>query len=128
MIAWYPVIGTSALPSDFLLMKIGLPLLRMLFQVMVFFALLESGCGAVHAIMERLRHAFRGRGKDLSLTVRMITTLAVLLLSVLGAQRIGLVNLIAKGYGLMSWIMIAVFIVPLLVSSVRRSGADASLQ
>jgi uncharacterized membrane protein YkvI len=127
MIAWYPLIGKSALPSDFLLMKIGMPLVRILFQVMVFFALLESGCGAVHAIMERVRQALRHHGRDLSLFLRVVTTLAVLLLSVLGAQGIGLVNLIAKGYGLMSWIMIAVFIVPLLATSIWRPRADVSM-
>ena len=120
MIAWYPQISQSTLPSDFLLMEIGIPVVRMLFQVMVFFALLESGCGAVHAIMERTRQALRNRGTDLSMLARAITTLAVLLLSVLAAQGIGLVNLIAKGYGLMSWVMIAIFIVPLLIASVRR--------
>ena len=115
MIAWYPEVGRSPLPSDFLLMRINIPLVRLLFQAMIFFALLESGCGAVHAIMERVRHAVRARkGTDPPILIRAIVTLSVLTACVFAAQSIGLVDLIAKGYRVISWMMIAVFILPLL--------------
>ena len=119
MIAWYPQIGSSALPSDFLLVKIDIPIVRLLFQSMIFFALLESGCGVVHAIMERVRHAMRVRtGKDANLLTRGATTLAVLMISVFAAQGIGLVDLIAKGYRLVSWILIVIFILPVIYVSI----------
>jgi uncharacterized membrane protein YkvI len=122
MIAWYPAVGRSALPSDFLLVKINIPVVRLLFQSMIFFALLESGCGVVHAIMERVRHAMRARtGRDANLLTRGATTLSVLTLSVFAAQGIGLVDLIAKGYRFISWILIAIFILPILVVSIRKS-------
>ncbi|MDP9012416.1 MAG: hypothetical protein M3O41_07120 [Pseudomonadota bacterium] len=121
MIAWYPEVGASTLPSDFLLVKIGVPAVRLVFQAMIFFALLESGCGAAHAIMERIRHALRARGKDLTLPVRGAATLSVLTVTLFAAQGIGLVDLIGKGYGLMSWVLIAVFIIPLLYASIRRA-------
>lgn len=121
MIAWYPEIGSSTLPSDFLLMKINIPIARLLFQCMIFFALLESGCGVVHAIMERVRHALRARtGKDANLATRGATTLVVLTLSVFAAQGIGLVDLIAKGYRFISWILIVIFILPIVWVSIRR--------
>jgi uncharacterized membrane protein YkvI len=116
MIAWYPEVGRSTLPADFLLMKINIPAVRLLFQAMIFFALLESGCGAVHAIMERVRRATRARnGSDVPMLVRAIVTLAILTICVFAAQGIGLVDLIAKGYRVISWLMIAVFILPLLI-------------
>jgi uncharacterized membrane protein YkvI len=121
MIAWYPQVGESTLPSDFLLMKINIPIARLLFQSMIFFALLESGCGVVHAIMERVRHALRaGTGKDAGVIIRGATTLAVLMISVFAAQGIGLVDLIAKGYRLMSWILIVIFILPIIVVSLAK--------
>ncbi len=121
MIAWYPAVGHSTLPSDFLLTKINIPIFRLLFQAMIFFALLESGCGAVHAVMERVRHGLRARfDKDLNLATRGALTLAVLLIAVFAAQGVGLVDLIAKGYRLISWVLIAIFIVPLIVVSIAR--------
>ena len=50
MIAFYPGIANETLPSDFLLQRLNLPIFHLLFQLMIFAALLESGTGAVHAI------------------------------------------------------------------------------
>jgi uncharacterized membrane protein YkvI len=121
MIAWYPEVGQSALPSDFLLVRIGIPIVRLLFQAMIFFALLESGVGAVFAIIERARHALRARtGHDPNPWVRGAITLAVLVIAVSAAQGVGLVDLIAKGYRFISWVLIAIFIVPIIVVSIWR--------
>jgi uncharacterized membrane protein YkvI len=121
MIAWYPEVGRSLLPSDFLLMKIDIPIARLLFQCMIFFALLESGCGVVHAIMERVRHALRaGTGKDANLPTRAVITLLVLTVSVFAAQGIGLVDLIAKGYRFISWVLIVIFILPIIFTAAPR--------
>ncbi|MEI9996734.1 MAG: hypothetical protein WDM91_19200 [Rhizomicrobium sp.] len=123
MIAWYPQVGAVTLPSDFLLMKIDIPVVRLLFQGMIFFALLESGTGAVHAIMERVRHALHARtGIDANLPARGAITLAVLTISVFAAQGIGLVDLIAKGYTVMSWILIAIFILPMIFVSLTKGA------
>lgn len=121
MIAWYPEVGASALPSDFLLVKLQMPIVRLLFQGMIFFALLESGCGCVHAVMERIRHAIRTqRDVEPNLIVRIVSTLAILTISIFVAQGIGLVDLIAKGYRLMSWVIIAIFIIPIIVTALVR--------
>jgi uncharacterized membrane protein YkvI len=88
MIAWYPEIRDTTLPSDFLLRKMDIPLVRLLFQAMIFFALLDSGCGLVHAIMERARHALRaGTGRDPGVAIRAVLTLLVLTLSMLAQPR-----------------------------------------
>ena len=127
MTAWYPDIVQSTLPSDYLLLKIDIPVVRMLFQGMIFFALLESGCGVVHAIMERVRRALRARtGRDPGLGVRASATLVTLGLSVFAAQGVGLVDLIAKGYRFISWILIVIFIIPIVwVSAFRRDTQPA---
>jgi len=130
MIAWYPQIRDVTLPSDFLLQKIDIPLVRLLFQAMIFFALLESGCGLVHAIMERARHALRaGTGRDPGVLIRGVLTLLVLLISIFAAQRIGLIDLIGKGYRFISWVLIVIFVIPIvLVSITARRELRAALQ
>jgi uncharacterized membrane protein YkvI len=121
MIAWYPEVGRSPLPSDFLLLRIGIPIVRLLFQAMIFFALLESGVGVVHAIMERARHALKARtGREPGRWVRGAVAFVALATAVVAAQGIGLVDLIAKGYRFISWALIAIFIVPVIVVSVWR--------
>ena len=102
-------------------MKIDIPAVRLLFQTMIFFALLESGCGLVHAIMERVRRALRaGPGRDVGVGIRGGLTLLVLTISVFAAERIGLVDLIGKGYRFVSWALIVIFILPIVFVSIAR--------
>ena len=119
MAAW-PEVGASALPSDVLLGKLGLPIVRLVFQVMIFCALLESGTGIVHAVNQRIAGVLSGQGKALSRHLRLAVALVVLTGSVFLANRFGLVQLIASGYRLLAWAFLAVFVLPLLTIGVWR--------
>ena len=75
MIAYYPQIGSEALPSDFLLLRLNFPAFHYLFQLMIFLALLESGTGCVHAFNERIAEAYMARtGGSLSKSARLWIT------------------------------------------------------
>lgn len=130
MAAW-PEAQASTLPSDVLLGKLGLPAVRLVFQVMIFCALLESGTGIVHAVNQRIAGALSADGKALSRRFRLALSLAVLTGSVFLADHFGLVQLIARGYRLLSWTFLAVFVLPLLTVGVlklrRRSPAAATV-
>ena len=115
MSADYPGIGRAILPSDVLLRQLDLPAFRVLFQLMIFAALLESGTGMVHAVNARLAHTWlRWRGRPMPRAVRLAAALGLLVGSIFVAGRFGLVTLIAKGYSLIGWIFLAVYVLPLL--------------
>lgn len=121
MVGYFPQIGAEALPSDFLLQKLNLPAFRIIFQLMIFAALLESGTGSVHAINERIAHAYQARrGRPFTTPARLAVTIAVLTGSVFVADRVGLVQLIASGYAWLSYAFLAVFVLPLLTFGVLQ--------
>ncbi|HEY2808260.1 MAG TPA: hypothetical protein VGI91_05665 [Steroidobacteraceae bacterium] len=121
MMAYYPQIGDVTLPSDFLLRRMDLPAFRLLFQLMIFAALLESGTGAVHAINERIGHAWqRRRGEALGRGPRLAIALAILVGCMFIAARFGLVALIADGYRLLAVMIILVFVLPVLTIGMVR--------
>lgn len=121
MVAWYPDIGTEALPSDYLLRQLGLPWFQVLFQVMIFCALLETGVGVSNAFNERMRHAFRSYLRaEPSHTDRLGLSAALLICSAFVAVRIGLVDLIAQGYGAFGYVMLLLFVLPLLLIGTVR--------
>ena len=64
MVAFLPDIASATLPSDFMLQRLDMPLFHLLFQLMIFSALLESGASSVHAINERIAKAVRVRRGD----------------------------------------------------------------
>jgi uncharacterized membrane protein YkvI len=131
MIAYYPEISAQELPSDFLLRKLNFPAFHYLFQSMIFLALLESGTGFVHAINERVAWVYAERaGRPLAASFRLAITGTVLIGSIFLAQRFGLVTLIAKGYRALAYVILAVFVLPVMTLGLRRffrlAGAGSS--
>ena len=121
MVAFFPDVQSATLPSDYLLQQIGIPAFHLLFQAMIFSALLESGTSSVHAINERIDHAWKAhRGESLSHRARLIIALVVLVGCMFLASRFGLVALIATGYRALAYILLATFIMPLLTVGVWK--------
>jgi uncharacterized membrane protein YkvI len=121
MIAFYPGIANETLPSDFLLQQLHIPVFHLLFQVMIFAALLESGTGSVHAINERIAAVWRARrGVDLSHRARAGIAAVLLVGCIFVADRFGLVALIGNGYRILAYALLAVYVVPLLTIGLYR--------
>ena len=124
MVGFYPEIAGESLPSDYLLARMNLPAFHLLFQLMIFSALLESGTSAVHAINERIARARQRRGGEaLSHRARLAIALVLLVGCMLLADRFGLVALIANGYRALAYIMLAVFVLPLATIGIARIRA-----
>lgn len=121
MVAFYPAVQSEALPSDFLLERLELPWFRIVFQIMIFAALLESGTGGVHAINERISEAYKARSnRELGRAMRFLTTAVLLTGSVFVAGSFGLVALIADGYRWLAYLFLLIYVVPLLTIGLWR--------
>jgi uncharacterized membrane protein YkvI len=113
VISHYPAVLPEEVPAVYLLRKIGsLPLLFS-FQVVLFGTLIETGTGFIHAVNERLQSALQAKGKKLPDWLRPLVAAALLSIG-LGISSFGLINLIAKGYGSISWGIFIVYAVPLI--------------
>src|SRR3546814_11187710 len=94
------------------------PGFHILFQVMIFAALLESGAGAVHAINERISGAVESRGHaPLGIGARALIGAAILTGCMFVAGACGLVALIASDYRSPAWQFPAVSPAPVLTHS-----------
>lgn len=124
MIAFYPEIGAEALPSNFLLAQIGHGWFTLLFNLMLFIALLETGVGGVNAITDRVADAYEARRETAFPRLGFLALSAAIVVgSGVVAARVGLIDLIAKGYGVFAYVMLAIFIVPLLTRGLWRLRA-----
>lgn len=115
----YPDVLPEEVPAIYVLQKAGVPLLLILFQVVLFGTLIETGTGFVHAVNERLHSALRLKGRALPSWQRPVVA-AVLLLASLGLSTFGLINLVAKGYGSISWGFFLVFFIPLMTLGIYK--------
>ena len=121
MVGFYPGIAAETLPSDTMLRALGVPAFHVLFQLMIFAALLESGTGSVHAINERVAAAWRARrGVDLAPRARAGIATVLLIGCMAIADRVGLVTLIGSGYRFLAYLILATYVVPLLTLGVAR--------
>lgn len=115
----YPSILPQEIPAVFAIQRLRFPLLLILFQVVLFGTLIETGTGFIHAVNERIQTTLRERGKELPRWARPLIAF-ILLCCGLGISTFGLIPLIAKGYGGLSWGVFLVFILPLLGAGVLK--------
>jgi uncharacterized membrane protein YkvI len=120
MMAYYPGISSVTLPSDYMLARLGVPIFHLIFQLMIFAALLESGTGAVHAVNQRVAGVLREHARELSRGARFGMSALFLVIAIFVASRFGLIALIARGYRLLAYLIILVYVVPVLTFGLRR--------
>jgi uncharacterized membrane protein YkvI len=121
MTAFYPQIAAATLPSDYLLQRLDAPVFHVVFQCMIFAALLESGVGIVHGANERVAAVLRQRGVTLSRGHRLAIGSVLLIVSVWIAGRFGLIALVARGYRLLALMILLVYVVPILTVGLWRA-------
>jgi uncharacterized membrane protein YkvI len=119
VIGFYPEILPVEIPVVYILEKAGIPALLIVFQVVLFGTLIETGTGFIHSFNERLKSALQARGKEFKQWHRPLIAVAILLIA-FGLSTFGLVDLIAKGYGAISWGFFVVFIIPLLTLGISK--------
>lgn len=110
----------APVPADWMLQRLGLPWLQGLFYVVVFGTFVETGVAFIHALNERVAATLREQGRQIPQWLRPTIAVAALLVSITLAVRFGIIDLIASGYGTLTWAFILVFVVPLLTVGVWR--------
>lgn len=118
--AFDPQIRTQTVPVEYLLGRLDLPAFRYAFLAMMAVTLLGTCCALIHALNERVSESFAARGRVFPSWARAAIAGLTMIVSVFAAARFGLVALVARGYGIMAWAFIAVFMIPVLVWAIWR--------
>jgi uncharacterized membrane protein YkvI len=119
MIAHYPAILEESVPVYYILQTLDSRALQVCFQLVLLGTFIETGTGMIHAFNERIAGAVTASGRTLPAYLRPLTALVLIVLALL-MSRLGLIDLIAVGYGTMTWIFIGIFILPLLTVGVWK--------
>ena len=96
---------------DFMLQRLAVPGCRSS-HVVVFGTFVDTGTAA-YALNDRTALGFHKRQRRLPAWLRPVVAAGFLLASVSLAIRFGIIELIARGYGTLTWVFIAVFVAPL---------------
>jgi uncharacterized membrane protein YkvI len=128
LMAFHPEIGAAAVPSAYVLAQLQAPAFALVFQLVVFGALVSTGAPLLHAINERAAAAFAARGRAMPQALRPALSLSTMAVAIFAASAVGLVGLIARGYGWLTWAFIVLQVIPVLtigIWKIRALGAAA---
>jgi len=112
MVPHYPSIMERPVPVNYILELLDIRWLQLAFIVMLIGTFIETGSGMIHAFNERIAGALQAFGKSLPSAYRPVIAVAVLTLALL-VSRFGLIDIIALGYGALTWIFLLILVLPL---------------
>ena len=109
----YPEILEEPLPTMATIQSLGLPILLVVYLILLFGTIAQTGAGILQGINERIENWWQARtGKSIGKLKRGGIAGGTILVS-LGLSSFGVVALVAKGYGSAAWLSLGVYIMPL---------------
>jgi uncharacterized membrane protein YkvI len=114
MLSSYPEILSESIPINYLLGTLGLPAFMLVFQIILFGTFIETGVGLIHGFNERVAGVYKEKDKEMPRMLRAGIAITVLVISIFIADAVGIVALIAKGYGALTWGYMLAFVIPVL--------------
>jgi uncharacterized membrane protein YkvI len=116
----FPGILDRPVPANHLLELLGSRGFQIAFQVVLFGTLIETGTGLIHGMNERIARVYEEGGRAMPGLLRSGLGVGLLFSGTLLAG-VGLVDLIARGYGTLTYVFLAVYVIPVLTLGVVRA-------
>ncbi len=112
----------SEVPVTYLLSQLeGAGFFTILFPIVLFGTFIETGTAMIHGLNERIAHRYEERGQEMPQKLRPIIAVGVLFTAIVMADALGLVGLIADGYGTITYGFIVFLVIPLLTIGVYKA-------
>jgi len=119
-VAASPEVLSEALPVFWMIDKMGLGALLLVYSVMLFGTFIETGAGILQGINERIDGYLEETGSSRLSPPSRAGIAVVAILASAGLSLIGITELIARGYGTMAWGFLLVYVIPLVTIGVYR--------
>lgn len=117
--AFYPDVINWGVPLYDVLKVIGVPWALAIYVFWIFYTLIETALGMVYSIVRRVDAQLRLRSRSLGRKGEALLSAVIFLVSIFTAQ-VGLVALVAQGYGTMAWVFFAIYFIPIVSIGVLR--------
>lgn len=118
--AGYPDVLDQEIPAYWMIERLELPFLLALYAVAIFGTFVETGAGYVQGINERIDAYLK---EQEATTMSSLTRAAVAVGGILvsaGLATLGIIELIASGYGTIAWGFFAVYVIPVLTYGIYK--------
>ncbi len=110
----YPEVLNEAIPTYWMIGQLDNSLLMVAYVIVLFGMIIQTVAGLIHGLLERLDvWSLELRQKTLSRKMHAAIT-ALALLTGLLLSKLGIIALVAQGYGNLAWAYLLIYIIPLL--------------
>ena len=93
--------------------------LYIVFEIVLFGTLIETGTGFIKAVDDRIEIAIEASGKEKPSWVRPVIAVVAVLIGI-GVSTFGLTGLIAKGYGTICWGFFIFYVIPMCTLGIYK--------
>lgn len=114
MVSRYPEVNAQHIPIVYMLSQLKAPVFDAVFQLVIFGTLVEAGAALIHGFNERIADMMSEGHREMPSWLRAGIAIALMVISTVLASRVGIVDLIAKGYGYSTYVFLALIAVPVL--------------
>ncbi len=127
MVSQYPEILERPVPANYLLGILGSRAFQLIFQIVLFGTLIETGTCMIHGVNERIAGVYAERNHTMPTYLRPAIAIGLLIVGALLAQ-FGLIDLIARGYGTMTFFFLLIYALPIVTVGVWKitGGRDTA--
>ena len=122
VMGFYPAEGVLTAEVPWLAMMKGVagPIVISIFGIVMGGTLIETSTGIIHALIERINSGLQEGGRAvLSRGQQGFTTVLILVIATV-LSKFGIIDLVAKGYSLLAYGFILIYLVPLLTVGVYK--------
>ncbi|MDR2553504.1 MAG: hypothetical protein LBD31_10130 [Treponema sp.] len=118
MAGQYPETASAAVPVNVVFRALNIRWLHVVFQIVLFGTLIETGSGFIKAVTDRLEGQFCTAAVPRT-WIRPVTAVVCMFLGIC-VSSFGLTGLVAKGYGTITWGFFVLYVVPILTWGVYK--------
>jgi uncharacterized membrane protein YkvI len=120
LLSHHEVVLNESIPANFILGKLDNTTFQFVFQIVLLGTFIETGVGFIHGFNERIAGVYLEKGKEMPHWLRLVIALILFIVAIYIANTVGLVGLIAEGYGTITWGFWIIFVVPVLTYGLWR--------
>jgi uncharacterized membrane protein YkvI len=120
----YPDILAADLPVYSQFETLGMPILYGLYLIVLFGTFIETGAGNIQGFIERIDIWWQERRPDPLKRIHHASIAGVALILASLLSEVGIVDLIASGYGGIAWGFLFVYLIPLFTVGIHRIVRD----
>jgi uncharacterized membrane protein YkvI len=128
MVAHYPQVINENLPISYLLSALQAPVFFAVMQVVIFGTFIETGTAILHSVNERISDSFEQKEKAMPRYIRPLVSMFILIFAIFMANKVGIVELISKGYRYSTYLFVFIVIIPLLIRGVMMLRKSKKLE